>query len=183
MRHAEAVSPWFVSPAAPGFSSRLLGDLGGLSRECRLVLADPRGSGRSDPPLRDGLYRLAHYAADLELLRSHLGLRRIALLGHSAGASIALTYAAEHPECVEHLVLVGAFARFADDHDEVAATMRAARSGEPWYREAVAVGEAIARADRSMTNAQLGAPARARRRLLLCPLRTASSGIRGAAPR
>ena len=85
-----------------------------------------------------------------------MGLRRIALLGHSAGASIALAYAAEYPECVERLVLVGAAARFADDHEAVAAAMRAARSDEPWYRDAAAVGEAVARADRSMTNAQLG---------------------------
>ena len=149
--------PLVCIPGGPGLSSRLLGDLGGLSQGCQLVLADPRGSGRSDPPPRDDLYRLADYAADLELLRSHLGLRRIALLGHSAGVSIALTYAAEHPECVERLVLVGAAARFAEEHEEVAATMRAARSGEPWYREAAAVEEPIARADRSMTNAQLGA--------------------------
>ena len=149
--------PLVCIPGGPGLSSRLLGDLGCLSRECQLVLADPRGSGRSDPPPRDDLYRLADFAADLELLRNHLGLRRTALRGHSAGASIALTYAAEHPECVERLVLVGAAARFADDHEEVAATMRAARSGEPWYRDAAAVGEAIARADRSMTNSQLGA--------------------------
>ena len=148
--------PLVCIPGGPGISSRLLGDLGGLGRECQLVLVDPRGSGRSDPPPRDDLYRLADFAADLELLRDHLGLRRIALLGHSAGASIALAYAAEHPECVERLVLVGAAARFADDHEAVAAAMRAARSGEPWYRDAVAVDGLIARAGRSMTNSQLG---------------------------
>jgi pimeloyl-ACP methyl ester carboxylesterase len=53
-------------------------------------------------------------------------------------------------------VLVRAAARSADDHAAVAAAMRAARSGEPWYRDAVAVGEAIAQADRSLTNSQLG---------------------------
>ena len=147
--------PLVCIPGGPGLSSRLLGELGDLGRECQLVLVDPRGSGRSDPPPRDDLYRLADFAADLELLRDHLGLRRVALLGHSAGASIALAYAAEHPECVERLVLVGAAARFADDHEAVAA-MRAARSGEPWYRDAVAVDGLIARAGRSMTNSQLG---------------------------
>ena len=149
--------PLVCIPGGPGLSSRLLGDLGGLDRECQLVLVDPRGCGRSDPPPRDDLYRLADFAADLELLRDHLNLRRIALLGHSAGGSIALAYAAEHPERVERLVLVGAFARFADEHESAAAAMRAARSGEPWYRDAVAVGETVARADRSMTGAELGA--------------------------
>ena len=149
--------PLVCIPGGPGLSSRLLGDLGGLDRDCRLVLIDPRGCGRSDRPPRDDLYRLADFAADLELLRDHLGLRQIALLGHSAGGSIALAYAAEQPERVERLVLVSAFARFADEHEAVAAAMRAARSSEPWYRDAVAVGEKIARADRSMTDAELGA--------------------------
>jgi proline iminopeptidase len=143
-------------PGGPGLSSRLLGDLGGLSRERRLVLVDPRGCGRSDPPLREDGYRLADFAADLELLRAHLRLPRMALLGHSAGASIALTYAAEYPERVERLVLVGAVARFADEHAAIAEAMRAARSDEPWYGDAVVAGEAIARADRSLSNAEFG---------------------------
>jgi proline iminopeptidase len=144
-------------PGGPGLSSRLLGDLGGLSRECQLVLVDPRGSGRSDPPARDDAYRLADFAADLELLRDHLGLPRVALLGHSAGAWIVLTYAAEYPERVGCLVLVGAAARIADEHEAIAAGMRASRSAEPWYGDAVAAGEATARVDRSLSNAEFGA--------------------------
>ena len=144
-------------PGGPGLSSRLLGELGGLSRECELVLVDPRGCGRSDPPVRDDAYGLADFAADLELLRDHLGLPEVALLGHSSGASIVLTYAVEYPERVGCLVLVGGAARVAAEHEAIAAAMRASRSAEPWFEDAVAVGEAIARVDRSVSDAELGA--------------------------
>jgi pimeloyl-ACP methyl ester carboxylesterase len=102
------------------------------------------------------LYRLADHVEDLELVRDHLGLDSIALLGHSAGSDVALTYAAQHPARVECLILVGAAARIADEHEQEAAANREARSGEPWYSDAVAVGEEVARADRSMTDEQLG---------------------------
>ena len=81
---------------------------------------------------------------------------RVAVLGHSAGAGIALAYAASYRERVECLVLVGAFARFADEHEAIAAAMRAARSHEPWYAEAVADGEAIAAATPELTRTEFG---------------------------
>ena len=81
---------------------------------------------------------------------------RVAVLGHSAGAGIALAYAASYRERVECLVLVGAFARFADEHEAIAAAMRAARSHGPWYAEAVAVGEAIAAATPELTRTEFG---------------------------
>src|SRR3954453_4916001 len=143
-------------PGGPGISSRLLGDLGGLDRDCRLVLVDPRGSGRSDPPAGDGGYRLDDYVADLELLREHLALPGMTVLGHSAGALIALAYAAQYRSRVDLLVLVGAFARFAEEHAAIAGRMRAARSDEPWYAEAVAAADRIGRADLQMPREELG---------------------------
>jgi proline iminopeptidase len=143
-------------PGGPGISSRLLGSLGGLDRECRLILVDPRGSGRSDAPEQADGYRLADYAADVEAVREHLQLSRIALLGHSAGAFIALTYAATYPARVERLVLVSSGARFAAEHEAIAEAMRASRSHEPWYADAVAAGEEIAAADTSLSPPEFG---------------------------
>lgn len=57
-------------------------------------LADPRGYGRD----RD--------VADVEALRVVLRLDRMTLLGHSYGATVAVAYAAAHPEHVERLVLI-----------------------------------------------------------------------------
>jgi proline iminopeptidase len=144
-------------PGGPGVSSRLLGDLGGLDRVCRLVLVDQRGTGGSDPPLAGGGYSLAEYAADVERVCDHLKLARIALLGHSAGAIIAMTYAASYPERVEQLVLVGGWARFAEEHEAIAEKMRESYADEPWYADAVIADQAIAAADHSLSSSEFGA--------------------------
>jgi proline iminopeptidase len=119
-------------------------------------LVDPRGSGRSDRPLNDDGYQLADYAADLETLRRHLELPGMAVLGHSAGALLALTYAADYPSRVERLVLVGGAARFAVEHAAIAEQMVAARSHEAWYAEAAAAAEEIDRADHGLTPTAFG---------------------------
>jgi proline iminopeptidase len=46
--------------------------------------------------------------ADLEALRRHLNLERVALVGHSWGAGLAALYAIAHPDRVGRLVLVDA---------------------------------------------------------------------------
>src|SRR5690349_19460105 len=142
-------------PGGPGISSRLLGTLGGLDRDCRLVLVDLRGPGRSDVPGTDA-YGLADYVSDVEAVRAHLDLARMSLLGHSAGGYVALRYAATYPDRVERLVLVGAAARVAAEHEAIEESMRAGRSQEPWYPEAIAAGNAIAAADLSLGAVEFG---------------------------
>lgn len=51
------------------------------------------------------MFSSAHAADDLEQLRAVWGIDRIALLGIGNGTSVALAYAAEHPETVGRLVL------------------------------------------------------------------------------
>lgn len=58
---------------------------------------DQRGCGRSSASDEQSI---ARYVADLEELRQHWGHERIAVVGHSAGADLALAYAAAHPERV-----------------------------------------------------------------------------------
>ena len=45
-------------------------------------------------------------ASDLELLRSHLGIDKLKLIGHSNGGAIALAFAQNYPDSVEKLVLI-----------------------------------------------------------------------------
>jgi proline iminopeptidase len=144
-------------PGGPGLSSRLLGDLGGLDRVRRLVLVDQRGTGGSDPPLAGQGYSLAEYAADVERVCEQLELARIALLGHSAGAIIAMTYAAAYPERVEQLVLVGAWARFTEEHAAITEKMRESYADQPWYADAVMADRAIEAADHSLSPSEFGA--------------------------
>jgi pimeloyl-ACP methyl ester carboxylesterase len=87
-------------------ASAYLGDLGGLFARCSPVLVDLRGTGASAVPADPASYRCDRLVDDVEALRVHLGLDRIDLLGHSAGAALALLYAARHLDRVGRLALI-----------------------------------------------------------------------------
>ena len=76
----------------------------------RVVLFDQRGCGRSLPDAGSSLAALqanttAHLLADMERLRSHLGIDRWLVFGGSWGAALGLRYAELHPEHVSEIVL------------------------------------------------------------------------------
>lgn len=79
-----------------------------LERECTVVYYDPRGSGRSQVPADPDDINVGAIVADLDALRAHLGLASFALLGHSHGGYIAMSYAVRYPDRVSALVLVSA---------------------------------------------------------------------------
>jgi proline iminopeptidase len=123
-------------PGGPGFSSLYLGELGGLGAELELVLLDPRGTGGSERPPDPRTYAIDDYVSDLEELRTHLGLERMLLLGHSHGGIVAVAYAARHPERVERLVLASTAPRFSAAHLAAVEEAMEERAGEPWYADA-----------------------------------------------
>lgn len=124
-------------PGGPGYSARYFGDLAGLGRDLGLVLLDPRGTGGSERPVASSAYRIEDYVADLEELRVHLGSESISLLGHSHGGVVAAAYASTYPGRVEKLVLASTLARFQKEQEEAMQAGLEARSGEPWYTDAV----------------------------------------------
>ncbi|WP_349359846.1 prolyl aminopeptidase [Stappia sp.] len=75
----------------------------------RIVLFDQRGCGRSTPhaELRDNT--TWDLVADIERLRTHLGIARWQVFGGSWGSTLALAYAQTHPDRVTALVLRGIF--------------------------------------------------------------------------
>ncbi len=78
-----------------------------LNEGYRVVAHDRRGHGRSSQ-VSDG-HDMAHYAADVDALVSHLGLRNAVHVGHSTGGGEALHYAARHGAGrVAQLVLIRA---------------------------------------------------------------------------
>ncbi|MBU3067596.1 prolyl aminopeptidase [Nocardia sp. NEAU-G5] len=79
----------------------------------RIVLFDQRGCGRSTPHIADGasleVNTTWHLVADIERLRTHLGIERWQVFGGSWGSTLALAYAQTHPGRVTELVLRGIF--------------------------------------------------------------------------
>src|SRR5437899_545804 len=86
--------PLVCLPGRPGRAAEYLGDLGGLGTSRRLVLLDPRGVGLSADPADPATFRVDRFVGDVEALRAQLGLDRMDLLAHSAGAVLATLYAA-----------------------------------------------------------------------------------------
>ena len=75
----------------------------------RVVLFDQRGCGRSRPHASVHANTTWDLVADIEAIRSMLGIDRWICFGGSWGAALALIYAISHPDRVVHLVLRGVF--------------------------------------------------------------------------
>jgi pimeloyl-ACP methyl ester carboxylesterase len=136
--------PVVCLPGGPT-DSGYLGDLGGLSAHRQVIRLDLRGTGRSAVPEDTGSYRCDRLVDDVEALREHLGLDRIDLLAHCAGANVAVQYASRRPERVRRLALITPSVRAVGltiDGDLRLATARLRRR-EPWFPEAFAALEAI----------------------------------------
>jgi len=126
-------------------ASSYLGDLGGLAAHRQLVMLDLRGTGESGGPGEPENWRCDRQVGDVEALREQLGLEKVTLLGHSAGASLVTRYAAAHPDRISKLVLATPGTRSVGI--EVTAERRRVvlerRKDEPWYPQVSAAFEAI----------------------------------------
>lgn len=138
-------TPLICLPGGPMLPSVYLGDLGGLSAYRSLVLLDLRGTGDSAVPADPATYRCDRQVGDVEALRVHLGLDRVDLLAHSAGAALALRYVSRYPDRVARLVLVtpSPLPVGLEISDLDRRRVAEPRHAEPWYPEAIAAFERI----------------------------------------
>jgi proline iminopeptidase len=74
-----------------------------------IVLFDQRGCGKSRPHAELRENTTWDLTADIEALRTHLGIERWLVFGGSWGSTLALAYAEQHPARVTELVLRGIF--------------------------------------------------------------------------
>ncbi len=136
--------PLLCLPGGPGRASSYLRDLGGLAATRTLVQLDTRGTGMSPFPDDPASMAFDRLADDVEALRDALGLDRVSVLGHSAGAMVAQVYAARWPDRLAGLVLVTpSGALHGAGYGDVPA-IHASRAGEDWYDDAVAAREQLA---------------------------------------
>ncbi|MEU7059842.1 alpha/beta hydrolase [Streptomyces sp. NPDC046197] len=97
-------APLVLCHGGPGLWD-MFADLAELLADVTPVVRwDQRGCGRSQRC--PGPWTSERFVADLDAVRRHFGLDRMALLGHSWGAQPALSYAPAHPERVSALVYV-----------------------------------------------------------------------------
>ncbi len=101
------VAPVLYLAGGPGYNSYSFENTIGsqLERHVRMIYFDERGTGRSERPSNKD-YAMPTLVEDIESLRQYLGLDQISLMGQSFGGTIALEYAARHPEHVQKLIIV-----------------------------------------------------------------------------
>lgn len=76
----------------------------------RVFAVTMRGHGLSDKP--ETGYAMRDFARDVAAFMDAVGLERAVLVGHSMSSAITLQTAADYPERVSGVVLIGAFAHF-----------------------------------------------------------------------
>jgi pimeloyl-ACP methyl ester carboxylesterase len=79
-----------------------------LPRGLRAIAVTQRGHGEAGRPSEG--YSTDHFAGDVAALLDALGLERAVIVGHCMGSFVARRFAADSPERVSALVLVGAAA-------------------------------------------------------------------------
>ena len=84
-------------------------------RRYRIILADQRGAGRSQPQGDLSTNNTPALLRDMEFIRQWLGVARWLLFGGSWGATLALLYAQAHRDRVCGLILRGVFLARAED--------------------------------------------------------------------
>jgi class 3 adenylate cyclase len=80
-----------------------------MAEKRKVIRYDGRGNGLSDRNVTD--YSVDAHVLDLEAVVDRLGVQRFVLAGTFTACSIAIAYAARHPEAVSHLVLWCPWAR------------------------------------------------------------------------
>jgi proline iminopeptidase len=133
--------PTLMLPGGPGFAaSYMRPDAELFAGELQSFLIDPHGSGESSPPPDAAAYSPEGHARFYEEVRRGLGLDSVCVMGHSFGATTALTYAALYPSVVERCIAVAAFGIGIDldagDASAEGEAMLARHAGAPWYEEA-----------------------------------------------
>ena len=75
----------------------------------RIILFDQRGAGKSQPFCELKENNIDELINDIEKLRLHLKIEKLAILGGSWGSLLALAYSIAHPDKVLALILRGVF--------------------------------------------------------------------------
>jgi proline iminopeptidase len=101
----------FMLPGGPGGNHSSYKNYSGLMDVGNIVFHDPRGCGLSNKG-DSKTYTMDNYIQDVDVIRQHLGLEKIILLGKSYGAMCGVGYTLEFPNVVSKLILAAGSASF-----------------------------------------------------------------------
>jgi pimeloyl-ACP methyl ester carboxylesterase len=76
----------------------------GLAQHYRVIILDIRGMGSSYKPAAG--YDKKTMARDVYELVQQLGLAKVSIMGHDIGGMVAISFAANHPEATEKLIVL-----------------------------------------------------------------------------
>lgn len=99
--------PVILVHGGPGFNSFYLKPLEVLGDERPVVRYDQLGAGKADGLTDTTKMNIAHFVAELDALRAHLGYDKVHLFGHSWGSMLVMEYYRAHPEHVQSLSMGG----------------------------------------------------------------------------
>lgn len=77
-----------------------------LAQRHRVITVDLMGHGRSSKPAEKHFYSLKNQGEILSALLKHLSIKNVFLVGHSMGGQIAMHMALNHPDQINHLILL-----------------------------------------------------------------------------
>ncbi len=86
-----------------------------IHKHLKMVYIDHRGFTKP-PTTGNHDYTLERVIADMEHMRSQLGLDKFIIIGHSGHSFMALEYAKRYPEHVSHIVLIGTAPDFGPEN-------------------------------------------------------------------
>ena len=103
-------NPVLTLHGGPGVPHDYLEPLEDLSNDRPVVFYDQLGCGNSDKPNDNSLWTVDRFVEELAILREHLELDKVHLLGHSWGTALAVEYfATRKPRGICSMVLTGPF--------------------------------------------------------------------------
>lgn len=100
--------PLILLAGGPGFNATYLKPVvENLSTQFKCIVLDQRGTGKSLLSQVDSVsLTMKNYIKDIEVLRNHLKLEKITVIGHSWGGMLAMEYASRNPKKVKNLILL-----------------------------------------------------------------------------
>lgn len=133
-----------VIHGGPGFTMDYFAtDLEPLALHHTLLFYDQRGAGKSTLVSDSAGLTADKFVDDLEVIRQHFHIEKVAILGHSWGAAIAALYAIRYPDQVSRMIIVGGLPVTGRERDkafgEVAAKRDPATKNamQRWYEARV----------------------------------------------